>query len=354
VSYYGNIAMSSPLLALRTANTTTIAYGFLLIGGIIIVLSSIFIVPLNQSAYGGTFPGPNGLIAFSSYRDGKFDIYVMNAADGSGQTRLPPSTTTANFSPSWSPDGEKIAFVGKTDNLPEEIYVMNADDGSGQTRLTNNDALDSRPDWGTNTSPAGGGGNGDTTSPVITVPQDITEEATSTDGAQVTYTVTAQDDVDGNATLEEDGSTITQDDIGGDIDISCEPASGTTFPIGETTVECSATDEAGNTGTASFTVTVNPPPATPTPKQVIDELISTIQNLDNVPESVKTSLTAVLNEVLNILSDNIPNNDESVCRTLDAFINQVNANERSDTTLTPDQADELRTQAEDIRNQLDC
>jgi Tol biopolymer transport system component len=125
--------MSSPLLALRTANTTTIAYGFLLIGGIIIVLSSIFIVPLNQSAYGGTFPGPNGLIAFSSYRDGNFDIYVMNAADGSGQTRLPPSTTTANFSPSWSPDGEKIAFVGKTDNLPEEIYVMNADDGSGQT-----------------------------------------------------------------------------------------------------------------------------------------------------------------------------------------------------------------------------
>jgi hypothetical protein len=345
--------MSSPLLALRTANTTTIAYGFLLIGGIIIVLSSIFIVPLNQSAYGGTFPGPNGLIAFSSYRDGNYEIYVMNA-DGSGQTRLPPSTTTANFSPSWSPDGEKIAFVGKTDNLPEEIYVMNADDGSGQTRLTNNDALDSRPDWGTNTSPAGGGGNGDTTSPVITVPQNITVEATSTDGAQVTYTVTAQDDVDGNATLEEDGSTITQDDIGGDIDISCEPASGTTFPIGETTVECSATDEAGNTGTASFTVTVNPPPATPTPKQVIDELISTIQNLDNVPESVKTSLTAVLNEVLNILSDNIPNNDESVCRTLDAFINQVNANERSDTTLTPDQADELRTQAEDIRNQLDC
>jgi hypothetical protein len=68
-------------------------------------------------------------------------------------------------------------------------------------------------------------------------------EATNTDRAQVTYTVTAQDNVDGNATLEEDGGTITQDNVGGDITMSCEPASGSTFPIGNTTGECSATDE---------------------------------------------------------------------------------------------------------------
>jgi hypothetical protein len=38
------------------------------------------------------------------------------------------------------------------------------------------------------------------------------------------------------------------------------------------------------------------------------------------------------------------------------FINQVNANERrGDDTVTADQADELRTQAEDIRDVwLDC
>jgi hypothetical protein len=270
-----------------------------------ILLSSSFGMQSNQGAWAGTFPGPNGQIAFDSNRDGNREIYVMNA------------------------------------------------DGSEQTRLTNNPANDIYPDWGTNTSPAGGGGgNGDTTSPVITVPQNITEEATSTDGAQVTYTVTAQDDVDGTATLEEDGTTITQDDVGGDITISCDPPSGSVFPIGDTEVECSARDEAGNTGTASFTVTVNPP-APPTPKQVIDELISTIQNLDNVPQGVKTSLIAVLNEVLNILNDNNPDNDESVCRTLDGFINQVNANETSD-TLTADEADELSTQGEDIRNALDC
>jgi hypothetical protein len=84
---------------------------------------------------------------------------------------------------------------------------------------------------------------------------------------------------------------------------------------------------------------------------------STIQNLDdddNVPQSVKTSLIAALKQVSNILNDNSPNNDKAVGGKLGAFINQVNANERRD-TLTADQADDLRTQAEDIIIKLlDC
>jgi hypothetical protein len=129
------------------------------------------------------------------------------------------------------------------------------------------------------------------------------------------------------------------------------------FPIGDTEVECSATDEAGNTGTESFTVTVNPLPSPPpTPKQAIDKLVSTIQNLYNVPQSVKTSLSAALKQVSDILSDDNPNNDKTACGKLGALINQVNANERRGGTLTPDQANVLRTQAEDIiRNKLlDC
>jgi hypothetical protein len=97
-----------------------------------------------------------------------------------------------------------------------------------------------------------------------------------------------------------------------------------------------------------------PPPPSPIPKQLIDELISIIQNLDdNVPQSVKTSLIALLEEISNILSDDNPNNDESACGRLDAFINQVNDNERHD-TLTADQANVLRRQAQDIMNQFDC
>ena len=38
--------------------------------------------------------------------------------------------------------------------------------------------------------------------------------------------------------------------------VSCTPASGATFPLGATTVSCTATDTRGNSGAASFTVTV--------------------------------------------------------------------------------------------------
>jgi hypothetical protein len=176
-------------------------------------------------------------------------------------------------------------------------------------------------------------------------------EATSEDGAQVKYTVTARDNVDGNATSQEDGKTVTQDNVGGNITISCDPPSGSTFPVDDTQVECSATDAAGNTGRASFMVTVNPPP---TPAQAIDKLISDVQNLDdNVPQSVKTSLTAPLKEASHILNDNNPNKDKAACGKLSAFINQINANERRG-TLAADQADDLRTKAQDIRNALGC
>ena len=48
-------------------------------------------------------------------------------------------------SPVWSPDGRRIAFTSDRDGR-SEVYVMNAD-GSGVTRLTHNDAVDSSPAW---------------------------------------------------------------------------------------------------------------------------------------------------------------------------------------------------------------
>ncbi|MEW6215632.1 MAG: chitobiase/beta-hexosaminidase C-terminal domain-containing protein, partial [Nitrospirota bacterium] len=87
-------------------------------------------------------------IAFSSYRDGNYEIYVMDA-DGTGQTNL-TNNPGIDVWPAWSPDGTKIAFASFRDGN-QEIYVMNAD-GTGQNRLTYNPAQDVRADWGPSAS----------------------------------------------------------------------------------------------------------------------------------------------------------------------------------------------------------
>ncbi|MGE3275210.1 MAG: lamin tail domain-containing protein [Vicinamibacterales bacterium] len=93
----------------------------------------------------------------------------------------------------------------------------------------------------------------DTTAPVLSgVPGDLAVPATDATGATVTFTPpTAVDDLDG------------------DVAVTCEPASGTLFPVGDTVVTCTAADTAGNEAAATFTVTVEPPPATDVPGTMV-------------------------------------------------------------------------------------
>jgi hypothetical protein len=78
------------------------------------------------------------------------------------------------------------------------------------------------------------------------------------EGEIVTWEVTAQDNVDGTATLHRD-NTLTQDNVGGDIDISCNPSSGTKFLVtgADQRVDCTATDAAGNEASGSFLILVD-------------------------------------------------------------------------------------------------
>jgi hypothetical protein len=82
----------------------------------------------------------------------------------------------------------------------------------------------------------------DTTPPTLFLPSPITVEAPDgTSSAAVSYYASAGDDVDPNPTF------------------GCSPPSGASFPVGTSTVDCSATDASGNTATGSFAVTVLAP-----------------------------------------------------------------------------------------------
>ena len=63
------------------------------------------------------------------------DIFVMNA-DGTNPVRL-TEDAPVNWLPSWSPDGKRIVFMRQThdDPITADIYVMNAD-GTDLVNLT--------------------------------------------------------------------------------------------------------------------------------------------------------------------------------------------------------------------------
>ena len=116
-------------------------FGHFILAVVIVLVLTLSMVDVDAQAQ----------IAFSSNRDGNTEIYVM-AADGKNQRRL-TNNPASDYSPSWSPDGKRIAFVSRRDGHvhpmgwpTSEIYVMAAN-GGNQRRLTNNPFADWSPSW---------------------------------------------------------------------------------------------------------------------------------------------------------------------------------------------------------------
>jgi uncharacterized repeat protein (TIGR01451 family) len=86
----------------------------------------------------------------------------------------------------------------------------------------------------------------DGVAPTLSCPLNRTVPATSASGAPVPFTVSASDKCDTPTVVcaDQNGKAV---------------ASGDAFPIGTTTVNCTATDAAGNTSSCIFTITVTSP-----------------------------------------------------------------------------------------------
>jgi hypothetical protein len=165
--------------------------------------------------------------------------FTIEVQDQTKPTVTVPADITAEAT---SASGAVVSYMG----------VTAADDVDGSLEATCSQASGTLFDIGTTTvtcwatDKAGNKGDNtftvkvqDTLAPNLTVSANLTATATSANGAVVNYTApTAKDIVDGA------------------VAASCDKASGSTFPLGPTTVTCTAKDAAGNTGTESFTVTV--------------------------------------------------------------------------------------------------
>jgi hypothetical protein len=176
-------------------------------------------------------------------------------------------------------------FTTQVTNIEQVINIINNVTTNGTGTTTPPPPPPPPMGNGTGNGTGGGGAGGipenataeaDRTPPVVdmhTLPRQTT---TLEQGGVVRYAVKACDNVDGAALLDERNILYQQDEfieglcgypiqdanIGGDITISCNPPSGSIFPVGVTSIRCTAVDVSGNTGTASHTITVRgvPPP----------------------------------------------------------------------------------------------
>jgi Tol biopolymer transport system component len=283
------------------------------------------VVQLTTNSYLDSNPdwSPDGTkIAFQSFDDGAdFDIWVLDLARGAlTQLTTDPAFDTA---PAWSPDGTKLVFQSNRDG-DWEIFTMNAD-GSSVQQLTHNDAADRVADW----QPLGGGGpQRDTTPPTMVLPGPLPLDATSPAGARVVFHVGVSDAVDPSPTL------------------TCSPASGATFPIGSTTVTCTASDASGNTATGRFVVTVVGAGAQ------IQRLLNEVIAASGLTPTQKAYLRMILERLLVGFDANNQTHRWAACRTLATFSNLVSA--WNGHPIPPALADKWHADAHRIREVLNC
>ena len=164
----------------------------------------------------------------------------------------------------------------------------------------------------------------DTTPPLLTVPGNSVVDATSPSGAVVFYVASARDIA------------------AGVVPVTCRPPSGSNFPIGNTTVTCTASDPSGNTRGSAFAVTVLSAPTQ------IANLANSVTSL-GLQSGIATSLTGKLNAALAAAT---AGDLVTACRKLQDFINETHA--QAGKKISTGDAASLIATAQRIRAVLGC
>ncbi|MDX1429872.1 MAG: hypothetical protein R3282_06275 [Rhodothermales bacterium] len=105
-------------------------------------LASLVVLPEHQAQL-AVSPDGNQLV-YASPVDGKYDLWLRRFIGGEAVNIT--NHPAADQSPSWSPNGERLAFTSDRDADQPELYVMTMADGAVE-RITDNDYHDSGAAW---------------------------------------------------------------------------------------------------------------------------------------------------------------------------------------------------------------
>jgi hypothetical protein len=239
------IGLRSRRVAATGATTAAAA-----VAGALVVVA--FTVP--EIALGHALVADRGLTFF-----GRLDSENSRPDPPPGSTETSPTETTPG--PGTTPTGptETVPGAGPTISVPDDVraeatsgagaHVDYDASASGGSLLCTPASGSFFPIGTTTVHCMARNGDGvkratfpvvvaDETSPRLELPDDITSQTAKSDGAIITYVATASDAVQG------------------DVVARCTPQSGSRFPVGRTTVDCTAVDDRGNRAEGSFAVNI--------------------------------------------------------------------------------------------------
>lgn len=195
---------------------------------------------------------------FSSLISGVVDYSPWNTTVTNDPSAVPPAPTlidaptgfidnpTPTFSWNAVVASPEVFYYQLLINNSSGTNVLNQQIPSASTSLSLSSPLSDEDYtwllWAHNSMGDGASATGsfsvDTTAPIVDTRSDLTVEAAASYGENIGYTYPSATD------------------NGTGISVTCNPPTGSTFPLGTTIVNCSATDSAGNMGTSTFNIIV--------------------------------------------------------------------------------------------------